>query len=270
MAETPVRCDGGSRRSDPAPTLPPVSDISPTTIRQGGAGCAFTRSRTTAEDHRPRRQLLGPRPPRSVPQAPHPQRPSGDRARREDTAGPGERGRPPQPRRTGAERGNPDGVRATGPVRQPQGRPKSPAGGGRSEKRGPAGRKTGGKREGAFTRWAEYEENVRRLRRRIFRATQDGDLKKVRNSRKPMLRSRGNTLISVKRVTQQSSGRTTAGTDGERALTPEAGGTLAAGTIRSSKPWKARRSSECSSRRATGNSGHSASLSSVTGSSRTA
>ncbi|MGW0651709.1 group II intron reverse transcriptase/maturase [Streptomyces umbrinus] len=88
--------------------------------------------------------------------------------------------------------------------------------------------------------WATCEENVRRLRQRIFKATQDGDLKRVRNLQKLMLRSRSNTLVSVKRVTQQSSGRKTAGIDGERALTPKARGTLAAETHRSSKPWKAR------------------------------
>ncbi|MET8299065.1 reverse transcriptase domain-containing protein, partial [Streptomyces sp. NPDC005180] len=88
--------------------------------------------------------------------------------------------------------------------------------------------------------WATCEENVRRLRQRIFKATQDGDLKKVRNLQKLMLRSRSNTLVSVKRVTQQSSGRMTAGIDGERALTPKARGTLAAEIHRSSKPWKVR------------------------------
>ncbi|GAA2286049.1 hypothetical protein GCM10010415_65460 [Streptomyces atrovirens] len=42
--------------------------------------------------------------------------------------------------------------------------------------------------------------NARRLGQRIFEATQDGDLKKVRNLQKLMLRSRSNTLIGVKRV----------------------------------------------------------------------
>ncbi|MEU7045933.1 group II intron reverse transcriptase/maturase [Streptomyces varsoviensis] len=88
--------------------------------------------------------------------------------------------------------------------------------------------------------WATCEENVRRLRQRIFKATQEGDLKKVRNLQKLMLRSRSNTLVSVKRVTQQSSGRKTAGIDGERALTPKARGKLAAEVHRSSQPWKAR------------------------------
>ncbi|MGW0738249.1 group II intron reverse transcriptase/maturase [Streptomyces sp. NPDC002851] len=88
--------------------------------------------------------------------------------------------------------------------------------------------------------WAKCEENVRRLRQRIFKATQEGDLKRVRNLQKLMLRSFSNTLVSVKRVTQQSSGRKAAGIDGERALTPKARGKLAAEVHRSSKPWKAR------------------------------
>ncbi|PCG83469.1 group II intron reverse transcriptase/maturase [Streptomyces sp. WZ.A104] len=88
--------------------------------------------------------------------------------------------------------------------------------------------------------WATCEENVRRLRQRIFKATQDGDLKKVRNLQKLMLRSHSNTLVSVKRVTQQSSGRETAGIDGERALTPKARGKLATEIHRSSEPWRAR------------------------------
>jgi len=88
--------------------------------------------------------------------------------------------------------------------------------------------------------WAGCEENVRRLRQRIFKATQEGDLKKVRNLQKLMLRSHSNTLVSVKRVTQQSRGRKTAGIDGERALTPKERGKLAAEVHRSSKPWKAR------------------------------
>jgi RNA-directed DNA polymerase len=68
--------------------------------------------------------------------------------------------------------------------------------------------------------WATEERAVRRLRQRIFKASQDGDLKKVRNLQKLMLRSRSNTLVSVRRVTQQNAGRNTAGVDGEVILTP--------------------------------------------------
>ncbi|MFI0977743.1 group II intron reverse transcriptase/maturase [Streptomyces sp. NPDC021093] len=76
--------------------------------------------------------------------------------------------------------------------------------------------------------WATAEGSVRRLRQRIFTATQNGDLKQVRNLQKLMLRSHSNTLVSVKRVTQLSTGRRTAGIDGEKALTPKERGQLAA------------------------------------------
>ncbi len=49
--------------------------------------------------------------------------------------------------------------------------------------------------------WLSVEGDVRRLRRRIFKASQDGDFKRVRNLQKLMLRSRSNTLVSVRRVT---------------------------------------------------------------------
>ncbi|WJV44076.1 group II intron reverse transcriptase/maturase [Streptomyces flavofungini] len=68
--------------------------------------------------------------------------------------------------------------------------------------------------------WAKVDGEVRRLRQRIFKAAQQGDLKKVRNLQKLMLRSHSNTLQSVRRVTQQSSGRRSSGVDRERALTP--------------------------------------------------
>jgi hypothetical protein len=55
--------------------------------------------------------------------------------------------------------------------------------------------------------WRMHEDRVRRLRRRIFKAVRDGDLAKVRNLQKLMLRSWSNTLISVRQVTQRNAGR---------------------------------------------------------------
>ena len=68
--------------------------------------------------------------------------------------------------------------------------------------------------------WRAHEDNVRRLRQRIFKATKVGDLRRVRRLQKLMLRSRSNTLVSVRQVTQRNAGRRTAGVDGEVALTP--------------------------------------------------
>ncbi len=50
--------------------------------------------------------------------------------------------------------------------------------------------------------WPEVDDDVRRLRQRIFTAAQAGDLAKVRNLQKLMLRSRANALVSVRRVTE--------------------------------------------------------------------
>jgi RNA-directed DNA polymerase len=66
--------------------------------------------------------------------------------------------------------------------------------------------------------WGQAEEHVRRLRRRIFAASQAGDLAKVRNLQKLMLRSRSNALVSVRRVTEVNAGRRTAGVDGRIVL----------------------------------------------------
>jgi len=63
--------------------------------------------------------------------------------------------------------------------------------------------------------WRQVEEDVRRLRQRIFAASKAGDPKKVRNLQKLMLRSRANALLSVRRVTELNAGRLTAGVDGK-------------------------------------------------------
>ena len=66
--------------------------------------------------------------------------------------------------------------------------------------------------------WQRAGDEVRRLRQRIFTATQAGDLARVRNLQKLMLRSRANALMSVRRVTEINAGRETAGVDGKTAL----------------------------------------------------
>ena len=54
--------------------------------------------------------------------------------------------------------------------------------------------------------WRRAEHEVRRLRQRIFTASKAGDLARVRNLQKLMLRSRSNTLLSVRRVTERKRG----------------------------------------------------------------
>jgi RNA-directed DNA polymerase len=88
--------------------------------------------------------------------------------------------------------------------------------------------------------WRVQEERVRRLRQRIFKASQEQDWPKVRNLQKLMLRSRANTLVSVRQVTQRNTGRRTAGIDGEVALTPEARADVAVRVHQSRSSWNPR------------------------------
>jgi RNA-directed DNA polymerase len=88
--------------------------------------------------------------------------------------------------------------------------------------------------------WRAQEGQVRRLRQRIFKAAQEQDWPKVRNLQKLMLRSRANTLVSVRQVTQRNTGRRTAGIDGEVALTPGARADVAVRVHQSITSWHPR------------------------------
>jgi len=57
------------------------------------------------------------------------------------------------------------------------------------------------------TSWRAVEDDVRGPQQRIFTVSQAGDLKQVRNLQKLMLRSRSNTLLSVRQVTERNAGR---------------------------------------------------------------
>jgi RNA-directed DNA polymerase len=54
-----------------------------------------------------------------------------------------------------------------------------------------------------------------------------------------MLRSRANTLLGVRRVTERNAGRLTAGVDGEVVLTPEAKARLVERIEQAAEPFKA-------------------------------
>lgn len=87
--------------------------------------------------------------------------------------------------------------------------------------------------------WKKAELIVRNLRQRIFRATQEGNWKRVRSLQKLMLRSRSNTLQSIRRVTQINQGKNTAGVDHLVIKTPEARGKLV-DYLSTCQPWKAK------------------------------
>src|SRR5918994_2708433 len=95
----------------------------------------------------------------------------------------------------------------------------------------------GGPGDWDAVQWRTVDKDVRRLRQRIFAASQAGDLNKVRNLQKLMLRSRANALHSVRRVTEQNAGRTTAGVDGNVAVTAQDKADLADWVQRRAQPW---------------------------------
>jgi RNA-directed DNA polymerase len=85
--------------------------------------------------------------------------------------------------------------------------------------------------------WRAHEQNVGRLRRRIFKATREQDWATVRSLQKMMLRSWSNSLLSVRQVTQRNAGRRTAGIDGEIALSSLARAKVAVRVHRSPLSW---------------------------------
>ena len=87
------------------------------------------------------------------------------------------------------------------------------------------------------TDWRTHEDNVARLRRRIFTATREQDWARVRSLQKMMLRSWSNTLVSVRQVTQRNVGRRTAGIDGEVTLSSPDRAEMAVRVHRSRSCW---------------------------------
>src|SRR3954465_4132293 len=85
--------------------------------------------------------------------------------------------------------------------------------------------------------WKKANRKVRNLRQRIFRATQEGNLKKVRSLQKLMLKSYSNRLVSVRRVAQVNAGKPTPGVDKLVIQTPAARGKMVDALAHSS-PWK--------------------------------
>jgi len=85
--------------------------------------------------------------------------------------------------------------------------------------------------------WKQAKEYVRKLRQAIFRATREGDLKRVRSLQRLMLRSYENRVVSVRRVTQTNAGKHTPGVDRVVVKTPEARGRLV-DLLANYEPWK--------------------------------
>src|SRR5256885_6036577 len=74
--------------------------------------------------------------------------------------------------------------------------------------------------------WRKANRIVRNLRHRIFRATQEGNYKKVHSLHQLMMKSYSDRLVSVRRVAQINAGKNTPGVDKLVIKTPEAPGKM--------------------------------------------
>lgn len=88
--------------------------------------------------------------------------------------------------------------------------------------------------------WRSVERDIQRLRQRIFATEKSGAHKKVSSMQRLMLRCWSNTLISVRRATEQNTGRKTAGVDGKTVLNSSSRAELAGAIQRTTTPWQAR------------------------------
>lgn len=68
------------------------------------------------------------------------------------------------------------------------------------------------------TRWPQIQREVFRLQQRIYRASQQGDTRKVRSLQRLLLKSWSAKRLAVRRVTQENQGKKTAGIDGIHSL----------------------------------------------------
>lgn len=85
--------------------------------------------------------------------------------------------------------------------------------------------------------WRQANRIVKKLRQRIFRATQEGKWKKVRSLQKLLLRCYSNILLAVRRVTQINNGKNTPGVDKLVVKTSAARGQLV-DILTKFIPWK--------------------------------
>ena len=70
--------------------------------------------------------------------------------------------------------------------------------------------------------WRKLERYVFKLQKRIYKASQRGDVKAVRRLQKTLMKSWYARILAVRRVTQDNQGKKTAGVDGVKSLSPEA------------------------------------------------
>lgn len=69
--------------------------------------------------------------------------------------------------------------------------------------------------------WRKLEVAVFKLERRIYKASQAGETRRVHKLQRLLLKSRAAKLLATRRVTQDNQGKNTAGVDGIKSLPPD-------------------------------------------------
>jgi RNA-directed DNA polymerase len=69
--------------------------------------------------------------------------------------------------------------------------------------------------------WKTVERQVFKLQKRIYQASQQGNVKLVHRLQRLLIKSHYGKLIATRRVTQDNQGKKTAGVDGIKSLTPK-------------------------------------------------
>ncbi|MEM9484069.1 MAG: reverse transcriptase domain-containing protein [Cyanobacteria bacterium P01_F01_bin.116] len=67
--------------------------------------------------------------------------------------------------------------------------------------------------------WNKFRRNLFRLQKRIFKAVREGDMAKVRNLQRLVLKSTAAKFLAIRQITQLNTGKKTAGIDGVKLLT---------------------------------------------------
>lgn len=89
--------------------------------------------------------------------------------------------------------------------------------------------------------WRKVERYVFKLQKRIFQASRDSNIKLVRKLQRTLTRSYYARLLATRQITQDNSGKKTAGIDGIKSISPKQRLILAQNLNLKSKPLPARR-----------------------------
>ena len=89
--------------------------------------------------------------------------------------------------------------------------------------------------------WNKCQKTVFKLQKRIYQASINGNIKQLRRLQKMMLRSWNAKLVATRQVTQDNSGKKTAGVDGVKFVPPKDRITLAKSLTTKQRPLPARR-----------------------------